>query len=197
MGAKKKASIFTENRATQKYIYNLLNKNGYKGKVLLFNGNCSRDYSIIESFKNNTEILIATDVASEGFNLEFCSFVINYDLPYNILTIEQRINRCHRQGQQCDVIVVNFINKNNFADVRMVELINKRVLQFDGILVITDNLIGNFDLGFSKVISQARTKKEIDETFNKVLEKYEEYNKKTRENRRAFAIYFIFKRYSR
>lgn len=178
LGAKKKALIFTENKATQKYLYDLLSRKGYKDKVLMFNGDCSRDYSIIENFKDKAEILIATDVASEGLNLEFCSFVINYDLPYNILTIEQRINRCHRQGQESDVIVVNFINKNNFADVRMVELINKRVLQFDGILGLTDNVIGNFDVDFNKAISQARTKKEIDETFNKILKQYEEYNKK-------------------
>lgn len=178
LGAKKKALIFTENRATQKYLYDLLNRKGYKDKVLMFNGDFSRDYSIIENFKNEAEILIATDVASEGLNLEFCSFVVNYDLPYNILTIEQRINRCHRQGQQSDVIVVNFIDKNNFADVRMVELINKRVLQFDGILGLTDNVIGNFDVDFNKAISQARTKKEIDETFNRVLKQYEEHNKK-------------------
>ncbi len=178
LGAKKKALIFTENRATQKYLYDLLTRKGYKDKVLMFNGNFSRDYSIIENFKNEAEILIATDVASEGLNLEFCSFVVNYDLPYNILTIEQRINRCHRQGQESDVIVVNFIDKNNFADVRMVELINKRVLQFDGILGLTDNVIGNFDIDFNKAISQARTKKEINETFNKILKHYEEHNKK-------------------
>ena len=178
LGAKKKALIFTENKATQKYLYDLLTRKGYKDKVLMFNGDFSRDYSIIENFKNKAEILIATDVASEGLNLEFCSFVINYDLPYNILTIEQRINRCHRQGQQCNVIVVNFIDKNNFADVRMVELINKRVLQFDGILELTDNVIGNFDVDFNEAIGQARTKTEIDETFNKILKEYEEHNKK-------------------
>lgn len=178
LGAKKKALIFTENKATQKYLYDLLSRKSYKDKVLMFNGDYSRDYSIIDNFKNKAEILIATDVASEGLNLEFCSFVINYDLPYNILTIEQRINRCHRQGQECDVIVVNFINKNNFADVRMVELINKIILKFDSISGLTDNIIGNFDVDFNKVISQARTKKEIDETFNRILKEYEEHNKK-------------------
>lgn len=109
--AKSKALIFTENRSTQKYLYDLLNRKGYKDKVLTFNGDYSHDYLIIDNFKNKAEILIATDVASEGLNLEFCSFVINYDLPYNILTIEQRINRCHRQGQESDVIVVILLIK--------------------------------------------------------------------------------------
>lgn len=104
LGANKKALIFTENRAAQKYLYKLLNKGEYKGKVLLFNGDHSRDYGIMTRFKNDATILITTDLAAEGFNLEFCSFIINYDLPYNTLTVEQRINRCHRQGKQCDVI---------------------------------------------------------------------------------------------
>ncbi len=180
LGANKKALIFTENRATQKYLYKLLNKGEYKGKVLLFNGDHSRDYGIMTRFKKDANILITTDLAAEGFNLEFCSFIINYDLPYNTLTVEQRINRCHRQGQQCDVIVLNFLNKNNFADVRMLELINKRILQFSGIFGMSDAPIGNFGIdlssSFSKVLGSARPKKEIDAAFNEVLEKYEEEN---------------------
>ena len=193
LGANKKALIFTENRATQKYIYKLLNENGYKDKVLLFNGNYSRDYSIMQRFKKEAEILVATDIAAEGFNLEFCSFVINYDLPYNTLTIEQRINRCHRQGQLCDVIILNFLNKNNFADVRILELINKRVLQFRGIFGMSDDLIGNFGLDFSDVIAKARTKKEIDAAFNEVLEEYEEANKRIIET----AEYSLFTSFSK
>lgn len=182
LGAKKKALVFTENRATQKYIYSLLKQHGYEGKVLTYSGDKSRDYSIMERFEKEAQILVTTDIAAEGFNLEFCSFVINYDLPYNTLTIEQRVTRCHRQGQQSDVIILNFLNRNNFADVRMLELINKRVLQFSGIFGMSDDVIGNFgvDLGssFSKVLGKARTKEEIDRTYDEILTKFEEENKR-------------------
>ena len=177
VGANKKALVFTENKSTQKYIYNFLNEHGYKNKVLMFNGDFSRDYTIMEKFKNKAEILVTTDVASEGFNLEFCSLVINYDLPYEVLTAEQRINRCHRQGQQSDVFVISFINNENFADVRMVELINKRIHQFKGIIGLSDNIIGNFDLSLEEALSKARNVKDIDKEFNETLEHYESYNK--------------------
>ncbi len=182
LGANKKALIFTENRATQNYLFELLNVGEYKGVVLTFNGDSSRDYTIIERFKNEAVILIATDIACEGFGLEFCSFVINYDLPYNTLKIEQRINRCHRQGQQSDVIVLNFLNRNNFADVRMLELINKHILQFDGIIGLSDDVIGHFGSdalnNFEEIFATARSKNELNETFDGILEVYTERNKK-------------------
>lgn len=166
-GANQKALIFTENKTTQKYLCDLLKE---KYSVLTYSGDKSRDYSIMTRFRDESQILITTDVAAEGFNLEFCSFVVNYDLPYNVLTIEQRINRCHRQGQQNDVIVLSFLNESNFADVRMLELINKRTLQFDSIIGLTDHVIGNFDSDMVSAFAAARTKVEIRQTFLKVLE---------------------------
>lgn len=81
VGANKKAIIFTESKVTQQYLYNVLSR---KYNTLMFNGDNSRDYKIIDDFKRKIDILIATDIASEGFNLDFCCFVINYDLPYNV-----------------------------------------------------------------------------------------------------------------
>lgn len=177
LGANRKALIFTENRGTQRYLRDLLEANGYKGKLLTYNGDKSRDYTVMERFECDAQILIATDVAAEGFNLQFCSFIINYDLPYNTLTIEQRINRCHRQGQQSDVILLNFLNKNNFADVRVLELINKRLLQFSGIFGMSDMVIGNFGVDLQKAFALARTKEEIDRTYSETLEAFEGKNR--------------------
>ena len=182
LGAKQKALIFTENRTTQDFLFSLLDSGPYKGKVLSYHGGRTRDYSIMERFEKDAKILISTDIGAEGFNLEFCSFVVNYDLPYNTLTIEQRINRCHRQGQQSDVIVLNFLNRNNFADVRMLELINKRILQFSGIFGMSDDVIGNFgiDLGqsFAKALGSTRSKDAIDKAYKDVLLEFETENKR-------------------
>ena len=81
VGANKKAIIFTESKVTQQYLYNVLSR---KYNTLMFKGDNSPDYKIIDDFKRKIDILIATDIASEGFNLDFCCFVINYDLPYNV-----------------------------------------------------------------------------------------------------------------
>ena len=122
-GAKKKAVIFTESVETQKMLYRLLCQSY---KTICYNG--STDYSVIRQFKQDGEVLISTDNGAKGFNLEEAAFVIHYDLPYNTLKMEQRIDRCHRLGQENDVLSLAFINKHNFADVRKLELVNKRML---------------------------------------------------------------------
>ena len=186
VGAYKKAIIFTESKATQKYLYDLLSK---KYKTLIFNGDNSKEYKIIENFKSKYEILITTDVASEGFNLDFCCFVINYDLPYNILKIEQRISRCHRQGQAFDVLVINFFNENNFYDVRLLELIKKRIKQFNDIMGMTDNIIDFCeDMGI-----KLRTKEEIDKQYNNILDENKVENIKLLEDTETIVKYIFNK----
>src|SRR5699024_6352574 len=146
LGGNRKVLIFTENKRTQEYLYNYLIENGYNDKIVLFNGSNTstqakeiynnwllknKDTSklhpsksanvrqaLIEYFRDESEIMIATEAAAEGVNMQFCSFIINYDLPWNPQRIEQRIGRCHRYGQKHDVVVINFLNKRNHADIR-------------------------------------------------------------------------------
>ena len=176
-GANRKAIIFTQSLATIGFLHVLLSDTY---KTLAFDGSKSSDYSVIKRFESDAEILITTDVAAEGFHLAVCSLVINYDLPYNVLTLEQRIMRCHRQGQENDVIVLNFLSKQNFADVRMLELINKRVLQFDGIMGMSDDVIGNFTDnaadGIAAAFEQVRHKRDIEAEFQSTLAAHEDRN---------------------
>ena len=175
LGAKQKALIFTENRETQRYLKRLLSDNGYA--VLTFHGGKSRELTAFKDrFLNEADILITTDLAARGPNFKFCSFVVNYDIPYNTLTLDQRINRCHRIGQQSDVIVLNFLNPGNYGEVRTLELINKRILQFSGIFGMTDAVAG-FGMGFSDALKTARTKNEIDRAYTQALEAFENENK--------------------
>ena len=82
--------------------------------------------ALVDCFRDEAEILIATEAWAEGINLQFCSLVVNYDLPWNPQRIEQRIGRCHRYGQKHDVVVVNFLNKKNAADQRVYELLAEK-----------------------------------------------------------------------
>ncbi|MDL2232501.1 DEAD/DEAH box helicase [Ruminococcaceae bacterium OttesenSCG-928-L11] len=182
-GANRKAIIFTENRSTLGFLHKLL-CDTYK--TLAFDGSKSGDFSVIQRFESEAEILITTDVAAEGFNLQFCSFVVNYDLPYNTQTLQQRIMRCHRQGQQNDVVVLNFLSKTNIADVRTLELINKRTVQFDGIVGESDDVIGSFSdsaaEGLQSAFTRARTRAEIEADFHSTLTQNEESNAALVEN---------------
>lgn len=165
-----KVVIFTQNIETMNYLYESLNKDSYKNKIIKFSSN-NTNIDIKNEFKNKNKnkILITTDLASDGFNFSFASVVINYDLPYNILKIEQRVNRCHRLGQTVNTIIINFLNENNFYDVRILQLIKKRMLQFDKIMGYSEDFLGTFvkvDEAI-KIIENIPTKKEVDESFLK------------------------------
>ena len=198
-GAKRKALIFTESTKTQAFLREHLEANGYKDKIVLFNGKASehqtneiyrywcdkhpdkvsgikaadRRAAIVDYFANNAEIMIATEAASEGLNLQFCSLVINYDLPWNPQRIEQRIGRCHRYGQKHDVVVVNFINTRNYADVRVFDLLSQKFKLFDDVFGASDDVLGqadnvDFESRILQIYQQCRTKEEIDAAFEQL-----------------------------
>lgn len=105
----RKIIVFTEFVATQNYLRDLLTGRGYSISTL--NGSMSIDErnTVLAEFKSNTDILISTDAGGEGLNLQFSNCVINFDLPWNPMKIEQRIGRVDRIGQQRDVVVFNFV----------------------------------------------------------------------------------------
>jgi hypothetical protein len=198
-GAARKAVIFTESRRTQEYLKTFLDSNGYGGQVVLFNGtnggpeptaiyerwvNKNRDSgrssgsravdvrtALIEHFRDDGSILLATEAAAEGINLQFCSLVINYDLPWNPQRLEQRIGRCHRYGQQHDVVVINFLNERNEADRRVLELLAEKFSLFNGVFGASDEVLGTIESGvdFEKrilaIYQECRTPEEIDAAF--------------------------------
>lgn len=175
LGADDKAIIFTESRRTQEYLVRLLSQHGYEGDMVLFNGSnsdaSSKDIyqewkerhhggdqisgsptadmraALVERFRSTAKIMIATEAAAEGINLQFCSMVVNYDLPWNPQRIEQRIGRCHRYGQQHDVVVINFLNQANAADQRVFELLAEKFRLFSGVFGASDEVLGTIESG--------------------------------------------------
>jgi ERCC4-related helicase len=107
--------------------------------------------ALVDYFRDYTgkggSIMIATEAGAEGINLQFCSMVINYDLPWNPQRIEQRIGRCHRYGQKHDVVVVNFLNRENDADRRVYELLAQKFQLFDGVFGASDEVLGAVESG--------------------------------------------------
>jgi ERCC4-related helicase len=183
LGANQKALIFTESRRTQEYLYNLLTEKKYKDQVVLFNGTNNDPQSTkiynrwLEKHKgtDNATIMIATEAASEGVNLQFCSLVLNYDMPWNPQRIEQRIGRCHRYGQKFDV-VVNFVNIRNQADVRVYELLEQKFRLFDGVFGASDEVLGvigngvDFEKRIAQIYQECRTTEEIQSAFDDLQE---------------------------
>jgi hypothetical protein len=200
LGAARKAVIFTESRRTQEYLFHLLSANGYEGQLVTINGSNSDTFSrdiylqwvarhegqdvvtgskpvdikgaLVEHFRDNATILIATEAAAEGVNLQFASLVVNYDLPWNPQRIEQRIGRCHRYGQKHDVVVVNFLNRRNKADQRVFQLLSEKFRLFDGVFGASDEVLGALESGvdierrIAQVYQECRTSQEIQVAFD-------------------------------
>ena len=126
-------------------------------------------------------MLISTDNGAKGFNLEDAAFIIHYDLLYNTLKMEQRIDRCHRLGQQNDVLSVAFINKENFSDVRKLELVSKRMLVSNGVFGVSDDVIGGFTdnaaSAFDVISARLRTTAQVEADHQSALASHAEENK--------------------
>jgi hypothetical protein len=202
-----KALLFTESRRTQEYLYRLLEQTEFAGKVVLFNGSNTDEKSqtiyrawmdrhkgtdritgsptadkraaLVDYFREEASIMIATEAAAEGINLQFCNLVVNYDLPWNPQRIEQRIGRCHRYGQKFDVVVVNFLNKANAADVRVYQLLDEKFKLFDGVFGASDEVLGAIESGvdFEKriidIYQKCRTPEQIGFEFNQLQQDLE------------------------
>lgn len=206
--ARRKILIFTESRRTQDYLFSFLNSQWFDWKVVCFNGDNNspmvkkiyntwkQEYentsyfsgsvssdtraSIVDFFKNHAEIMIATESAAEWINLQFCSLIINYDLPWNPQRIEQRIGRCHRYGQEFDVIVMNLINTQNRADERVFELLSQKFTLFQWLFWASDTVLWALEswIDVEKTIWQVyqtcRTKEEIDKAFDDLQQQMED-----------------------
>jgi hypothetical protein len=128
--------------------------------------------ALVDHFRDEAAILIATEAAAEGINLQFCNLVVNYDLPWNPQRVEQRIGRCHRYGQQFDVVVVNFLNKKNAADQRVYQLLDQKFRLFDGVFGASDEVLGavesgvDFEKRIASIYQKCRTPEQIQFEFD-------------------------------
>ncbi len=199
-GGQRKAVIFTESVRTQRYLADLLAANGYADDLVLLNGQNSDSHSqtiyrgwlarhkgtdaisgsktadmkaaIVEAFRERKSILIATESGAEGINLQFCSLLVNYDLPWNPQRVEQRIGRCHRYGQKIDVTVVNFLNLKNKAERRVFELLAEKFSLFEGVFGASDEVLGAIESGVDverrilEIVQNGRSEAEIDAAFD-------------------------------
>lgn len=206
IGAPEKAIIFTDSTKTQEYLAQTLRDAGRGEGLVLFNGQnnspaataiyqewltknkdsdivtgipaSDRRKALVDYFRDNGSIMIATEAAAEGINLQFCSMLVNYDLPWNPQRVEQRIGRIHRFGQKHNVVVVNFSNKGNIAEQRILELLDGKFKLFDSVFGASDEVLGAIEDGFdferqiSRILDQCTTAEQIDAAFQLLEEQY-------------------------
>ncbi|MGD9496489.1 MAG: SNF2-related protein [Armatimonadota bacterium] len=175
-----KVLIFTQYIATQEYLARKLRQAGHD--VVEFNGDLKKHANPDKDeqeqakrrFRDHAEVMIATDAGAEGLNLQFCHIVVDYDLPWNPMKIEQRIGRCHRIGQEHDVVVANLVATDNEADRRLVELLTDKIHLFDSVLGGTDEILGTLEDGMDferrifDILQSCRTPEQINEAFDQL-----------------------------
>lgn len=199
-GGARKAVIFTESRRTQNYLSEILARD-YPGQIVLLNGSNNDDESkrlfaawraehagtdrvsgsrtadmkaaVVDAFRSDDKtILIATESGAEGINLQFCSLIVNFDLPWNPQRVEQRIGRCHRYGQKIDVTVVNMLNLKNHTEARIHELLSEKFHLFDGVFGASDEVLGtlmsglDFEREVLNIVQNCRTEAEAEAQFD-------------------------------
>jgi ERCC4-related helicase len=206
LGAPEKAIIFTDSTKTQEYIARSLIEVGRAEGLILFNGSndspganeiykewltankegdvitgipaVDRRKALVDYFRTTGKIMIATEAAAEGINLQFCSMVVNYDLPWNPQRVEQRIGRAHRFGQKYDVVVVNFSNKGNIAEARILELLEGKFHLFESVFGVSDEVLGAIEDGFdfekkiNEILNNSRSDADIDAAFKELETQY-------------------------
>lgn len=206
LGAPEKAIIFTDSTKTQEYIARSLSEAGLGEGLVLFNGTnnspeqttiyqswleknkdgdlvtgipaVDRRKALVDYFRVAGTIMIATEAAAEGINLQFCSMVVNYDLPWNPQRVEQRIGRAHRFGQKYDVVVVNLSNKGNLAEQRILQLLDQKFHLFSSVFGASDEVLGaiedgmDFEKTISNILNSSRTDEEIDDAFQLLEQQY-------------------------
>ena len=206
IGAPEKAIIFTDSTVTQEYLARSLIEAGWGEGLVLFNGTntsakanaiyrtwleenkgsdlitgipaVDRRKALVDEFQQRGHLMIATEAAAEGINLQFCSMLVNYDLPWNPQRVEQRIGRVHRFGQKHNVIVVNFSNKGNLAEERILQLLTEKFQLFTSVFGASDEVLGqiedglDFEKNVAAILERCTTAEQIDAAFADLEARY-------------------------
>jgi SNF2 family DNA or RNA helicase len=135
-----KVIIFTEYRATQEYLLHFFKQ--HKLPAVAYRGGMNRGKKdwMTDLFRDRAQVLIATEAGGEGINLQFCSHMINFDLPWNPMRVEQRIGRIHRLGQKSDVRIYNFATRDTIEQ-HIVSLLHDKIKMFESVIGGLDTIL--------------------------------------------------------
>lgn len=185
-----KVIIFTEYRATQLYLQWYLQQNGISS--VPFRGGFKKGKKdwMQHLFKNNSQVLIATEAGGEGINLQFCNHMINYDLPWNPMRLEQRIGRIHRYGQENDVHIHNFAIRGTVEE-HIMTLLYEKINLFEQVIGHLDSILAELNINnieseiqsiFSESTSSGEAKIKLDNLSSMIKLTHEETEQKEQQN---------------
>ena len=168
-----KVVVFTAFRRTLEFLDDLLGSSGMA--VARYHGSLGRraKEAAISSFREEAQVLLTTEAAGEGRNLQFCHVMVNFDLPWNPMRIEQRLGRIHRIGQTHDVEVTNLVSKGTIED-RVLGVLEAKINLFELVVGELDMILGRVDddLDFESFVFDAHVASRDDEEFGERMEAF-------------------------
>lgn len=180
-----KILIFTESRDTLDYLYDKIRSWGYSVNYIHGGMKLEDRIRAEKEFKHNTQVMVATEAAGEGINLQFCNIMINYDIPWNPNRLEQRMGRIHRYGQTKEVFIFNLVNEDTREGMVLARLLDKlkeiREALGDRVFDVIGEIFPGRDF-YQLVIDAAANARSIDEILATIEAKLdEEYISKVKE----------------
>lgn len=165
--------VFTGYRRTVDYVATAVRELGIKAETFHGGMSSAERQTAVERFRGGARVLIATDVGGEGQNLQFCSTLVNFDLPWNPAQIEQRIGRLHRMGQAEPVRVFNLCAKGTAED-RVLDVLDRRLQLFELVVGEMDMVLGalgddrDLEARILALYAESRTENEIAAGFDQI-----------------------------
>ncbi|WP_442601322.1 DEAD/DEAH box helicase [Paenibacillus sp. KN14-4R] len=186
-----KVIIFTEYRASQEYLLNYLKNNDITAVPYRGGMNRGKKDWMMDLFKRRAQVLVATEAGGEGINLQFCHHMINFDLPWNPMRVEQRIGRVHRLGQTEDVQIYNLSTKGTIEE-HILTLLHEKINMFESVIGELDVILERFEkkktsleASLFKMVMEARSDDDIRAGISKIGDKLQNVASEVQEQTQA------------
>jgi SNF2 family DNA or RNA helicase len=182
-----KVIIFTEYRASQEYLLNYLKE--HKITAVPYRGGMNRGKKdwMMDLFRNRVQVLVATEAGGEGINLQFCHNMINFDLPWNPMRVEQRIGRVHRLGQTHDVNIYNLSTKNTIEE-HILSLLHEKINMFELVIGQLDTILekiekkGSLETSLFRMVMEAGSSEDIRRKIDELGHSFTEVKSEIEQN---------------
>ncbi|MCW6053433.1 DEAD/DEAH box helicase family protein [Lyngbya sp. CCAP 1446/10] len=170
-----KTLVFTTHKATSTYLAKTLQSANIPFAEFQGGMSLKQKDEAIAAFRDNVSVLLASETGGEGRNIQFANAIINYDLPWNPMKIEQRIGRIHRIGQTQDVFIFNFCLKGSIEEY-ILRILHDKINMFELVVGEIETILGNVDdeFDFSEVVMDIwlkhQVKPELDQAFEQLAD---------------------------
>ena len=169
--SQQKTIVFTTHKATSAYLAETFLDAGIPFAEFLGDMSLKQKDAAIDAFRDSVSVLLASETGGEGRNIQFANCIVNYDLPWNPMKIEQRIGRIHRIGQTQDVFIFNFCLKDSIEEY-ILRILHDKINMFELVVGEIETILGNVDddFDFSEVVMDIWLKHQTPTLLNSAFE---------------------------